>query len=259
MRRIALALVVAAGLGCPHAAMAATGDPPAKQPFPRYTSLLEAQRFAAHRLGNVSFAVMRSDGRLRGYHRSRRAPSASVVKAMLLAAYLRSGRPLTGGIRSVLAPMIRTSDNGAAHTIYNIVGTAGLRSVGRAVGMRRLGTGVPLFDTGITAADQVRFFFNLHEAIPNRRRAYAKRLLRTVVSWQSWGIPLAARPKGWRVYFKGGWRNGLTHQAAQLVRGNTKIAIAVLTTGSPSMVYAQGTIAGIARRLVRRYPPGGTG
>jgi hypothetical protein len=225
----------------------------AKPPFPRYASLLQAQRFAAHRQGDVSFAVMRSDGRLRGLHRSRRAPSASVVKAMLLAAYLRSGRPLTPAIRATLAPMIQRSDNGAAHRIYDIVGASGLRGVARAVGMRHLLTGVGLFDTGITAADQVRFFFRLSDAIPAQRLVYAKGLLRRVVAWQSWGIPFVARLKGWRVYFKGGWRGGLTHQSAQLIRGKIKIAISVLTTGSPSMAYAEGTIAGITRRLIRRY------
>jgi hypothetical protein len=119
--------------------------------------------------------------------------------------------------------------------------------------MRQLRTGVWLFDTPITAADQVRFFFNLADAIPPKRLAYAKRLLGSIVPWQSWGIPSVARAKGWRVSFKGGWRTGLTHQSAQLIRGRFKIAISVLTTGSPSMVYAEQTIGGITRRLIRRY------
>jgi beta-lactamase class A len=244
VRRLAIVLVLA-GLAAPAAAEAV--------PFPRYQSILEAKAYAAHRLGSVSFAVMRTDGRIRGLHGNHREPSASVVKAMLLAAYLRSGRPLTPGIRAVLSPMIRFSDNNAAHTIYNIVGATGLQRVGRAVGMQRLLTGVPLFDTGITPADQVRFFFNLKDAIPPHRLHYAKELLRTIVGFQSWGIPAAARARKWHVYFKGGWRSNLTHQSAQLIRGRTKIAISVLTRYSPSMLYAEQTIAGITRRLLRRY------
>jgi hypothetical protein len=231
----------------------AAASPAAAAPFPRYASILEARHFAARRAGNVSFAVMRTDGKIRGLHGNHREPSASVVKAMLLAAYLRSGRPLTASIRATLDPMIRVSDNGAAQRIYSIVGASGLRGVGRAVGMRRLLTDTWLFDTGITAADQVRFFFHLQDVIPAQRLGYAKGLLRRVVPWQSWGTPFAARAKGWRVFFKGGWRNGLTHQSAQLIRGHTKIAISVLTRNSPSMIYAEGTIAGIARRLIRRY------
>lgn len=222
-------------------------------PFPRHASIVEAQQFAVRRLGAVSFAVMRTDGRIRGLHPARRTPSASVVKAMLLAAYLRSGRPLTPGIRAALDRMITVSDNVAAHAVHRIVGDAGLRSVGRAVGMRRLRTGGRLFDTGITAADQARFFFDLRRVIPATRLLYARRLLRSVVSWQSWGIPHAARAKGWRVWFKGGWRGTLTHQAGQLIRGRTKIAIAVLTARNPSMAYAEATIAGVTRRLIRRY------
>ena len=238
---------------------AAAAPAPAATRFPRYRSIVEAQRYAAHRLGAVSFAVMRSDGTIRGLHPRRRAPSASVVKAMLLAAYLRSGRPLTPGIRGVLARMIRVSDNGAAHAVYDIVGATGLRRVARAVGMRRLDTSGPLFDTGITAADQVRLFFHLDRPIPPRRLHYAKRLLRSVVARQSWGIPAAARPLGWRVAFKGGWRTGLTHQAAQLIRGDTKLAICVLTTHGPSMAYAERTIGGITARLLRRYRSIATG
>ena len=181
---------------------------------------------------------------------------AVALVVLLVAAYLRSGRPLTPGIRATLDAMIRVSGNGEAHAIHRIVGDARLRAVGRAVGMRRFGTDRWLFDAGITAGDQVCFFYGLQTAIGRKRLAYGKDLLLRVVSWQSWGIPAAARPRGWRVYFKGGWRNGLTHQSAQLIRSHpprTKIAISVLTTGSPSMAYAEQTIAGITRRLIRRY------
>src|SRR3954454_6406522 len=246
-------MTVLIGAFCVLAAGSADAHP--KHPFPRYQSIVEAQRYAARRLGDVSFAVERTDHKIRGFRGARRAPSASVVKAMLLAAYLHSRRPLTAGIRATLSPMIRLSDNGAAIRIYNIVGKLGLQRVGRRVGMRRLDTSGSLFDTGITANDQVRLFFNLKRAIGLRRLGYAKSLLRTIVGYESWGIPAAARPRGWRVWFKGGWRGGLTHQSAQLIRGKTKIAISVLTTDSPSMPYAEQTIAGIARRLVRRYPP----
>jgi len=250
VRRLTVLLLLISAAGAAPA-VAAAADPPG---FPSYRSFLEAQRFAAGRLGNVSFAVMRSDGRLWGLRENHREPSASVVKAMLLAAYLRHHRHLSALAKATLSPMIRVSDNGAAHAIYDSVGPGGLQEVGRLVGMRRLLTGAPLFDTGITAADQVRFFSALDAVIPARRLPYARILLSTIVGWQSWGIPFAARPLGWRVFFKGGWRDGLTHQSAQLIRGHTRIAISVLTRYSPSMAYAEGTIAGIARRLLRRYP-----
>jgi hypothetical protein len=251
MRRVAL--LICLGSVVLPAAAAAREDRAFRPPFPRYQSLLEAQRYAAHRLGDVSFAVMRSDGRLRGWRQARQAPSASVVKAMLLAAYLHSDRPLTTDIAATVRPMIQVSDNGAAISVFNIVGREGLQRVGRSVGMRRLDTSTSLFDTGITAADQVRLFFDLKRAVGLRRLLYAKSLLRTITSSQSWGIPAAARARGWHVWFKGGWRGDITHQSAQLIRGEIKIAISVLTTANPSMAYAEQTIAGITRRLIRRY------
>src|SRR4051794_12394033 len=228
-------------------------------PFPRYRSIVAAEHYAAHRQGRVSFAVMRTDGRIRGLATSRQEPSASVVKALLLAGYLRHHRHPSASARATLSPMIRVSDNGAAERIYGSVGAAGLAEVGRRVGMRHLGVGRPLFDTGITPADQVRFFDHLDRAIPLPLLRYAKGLMSSIVPAQSWGIPAAARPLGWHVYFKGGWRGGLTHQSAQLDRHHDKIAISVLTRYSPSMGYAEHTIAQITRILLRRYPPGGIG
>src|SRR3954452_18150194 len=141
-----------------QATAAAAALAAAPLPFPRYGSIVAAEHYAAHRPGRVSFAVMRTDGRIRGLAASRQEPSASVVKALLLAAYLRHHRHPSASARATLAPMIRESDNGAAERIYGSVGAAGLAEVGRLVGMRRLLVGVPLFDTGITPADQVRFF-----------------------------------------------------------------------------------------------------
>jgi len=228
-------------------------------PFPRFSSIVEAEHYAARRAGTVSFAVMRTDGKIRGLAVNRQEPSASVVKAMLLAAYLRHHRHPDAAARATLDPMIRVSDNGAAERIYGEVGAAGLAEVGRAVHMTHLGVGRALFDTGITPSDQVRLFFHLDRAIPLPLLHYAKGLLSSIVSWQSWGIPAAARPRGWRVYFKGGWRSGLTHQSAQLLHGKTKFALSVLTRDSPSMVYAEDTISGITRILLRRYPRHRTG
>jgi hypothetical protein len=59
---------------------------------------------------------------------------------------------------------------------------------------------------------------------------------------------------GWRVYFKGGWGSGtgaVDHQVALLRRGNRRVSIAVLTTGSPNHEYGKETLRGVFARLLR--------
>ena len=87
--------------------------------------------------------------------------------------------------------------------------------------------------------------------IPKRFRRYARGLLSGIAREQSWGIPAAARPR-FNVFFKGGWNpaRGRVHQVARLERGKTRIAIAVLQDGTPSMGYGEATIAGVTRRLL---------
>ena len=79
------------------------------------------------------------------------------------------------------------------------------------------------------------------------------RLLRRIVPSQRWGIA-RARPRGWRLHFKGGWGSGtgwVDHQGALLTRGNSRISLAILTYGNPSHAYGKRTLRGVARRLLR--------
>jgi len=104
----------------------------------------------------------------------------------------------------------------------------------------------------VTADDQVRFFISVDRLVRPRHRRELRRLLRTVVPGQRWGIP-DATTRRWTVLFKGGWRptarGQLVHQAAQLERGSRDLAIAVLTDANPSHEYGTATVRGIAARL----------
>jgi hypothetical protein len=106
----------------------------------------------------------------------------------------------------------------------------------------------------ITAADQARLFLRIDRFVPRRHRAYAMRLLRTVIPGQRWGIA-AAVPHGWTIAFKGGWGRGQTrqvdHQAALLTRDRERVAVAILTADNPSDGYGFASIEGVARRLLR--------
>lgn len=227
------------------------------EPVPWRPDVAAARAYAGRRQGRVSFAV-RTPRRTYGFHAGRTERSASVVKAMLLVAYLRQGsvrsRPLGPADRALLGPMIRSSDNDAASRAFAVVGDAGLNAVARAAVMRRFESGGAFWGSSrITAADQARLFLRIDARLPERHRAYGLKLLRTVVAYQRWGIA-RARPKGWTLYFKGGWGSGtgaVNHQVALLRRGRERLCVAVLTGGNPTHAYGSETLRGVARRLLR--------
>src|SRR4029453_15971810 len=122
----------------------------------------------------------------------RTVPSASVVKAMLLVAYLRRpgvrDRDLRPGERALLGPMIRRSDNAAASQVCNVVGTGGLARLARRAGLRRIHPTRPGGLSTIDVADQTRFFLRIDRLVPRRHRRYALRLLGSIVPSHGWGV-----------------------------------------------------------------------
>jgi hypothetical protein len=214
-----------------------------------------AREYAQGRLGGISFAV-RTEGHLYGVETRRTVPSASVLKAMLLVAYLREpgvrDRPLRKSDRTLIEPMIRWSDNVAATRVRDIVGNDGLVRLAHRVGMRAF---VPAAIWGLSridAADQTLFFLHVERFVPRRHRATALRLLSSIVPSQRWGIA-RVRPVGWALYFKGGWGSGsgaVDHQVALLRRGKRRVSVAILTTGSPSHAYGKQTLRGVAARFL---------
>jgi Protein kinase domain len=231
--------------------------------FPTRAALDHARRYAQRRAGLVSFAVVDTRGGSYAYRGRKRYASASVIKAMFLTAYLRKvraeGRDLSSYERALLTPMIRISDNDAAAAVYGLLGSARVERVARAAGMRFF-AGIPThWASGeVAALDQARFFARLDKLVPRRFSHYARRLLRTIVDWQTWGIPTVARPRGYRVFFKTGRRTSpslsgvIVHQVARLECRGQVFTLAVLTDQQSSDGYAIATIAGIARRLLTR-------
>jgi Calcineurin-like phosphoesterase/Beta-lactamase enzyme family len=216
-----------------------------------------AIRYAEGRAGAESFAVIDERGRLRGRLAARVFPSASVLKAMLLVAYLNRpdvrGRALTRDERALLEPMIRWSANAPASYLVRLMGPEPLDRLARRAGMRYFRLSSPWGRSEIAAGDQARFFRRIDRLVPARHRPYARRLLLTVIQAQRWGIPPAA-PAGWRILFKGGWGSGtgwVTHQAALLERGDRRVSVAILTRANPSHAHGTETIRGIAQRLLR--------
>jgi hypothetical protein len=216
-----------------------------------------ALHYVHTRKGSVRFAV-RTEGHLWGYRRTDGVHSASVVKALLLVAYLDDprvrNRPLRAADRRLIDPMIRRSDNGAATRVLAFVGPQGVRATARRVGMRRFVLNPFVWGgSRIDASDQTRFFLHIDAHVVPRHRGTAMYLLRSVVPSQRWGVA-RVRHDGWRLYFKGGWGSGtglVDHQVALLRHGADRVAVAVLTTEDPDHAYGQQTLRGVFARLMR--------
>lgn len=221
-----------------------------------------AAAWAAIRPGVISFAVQ-SGPRRSGLRSGRKVPAASLMKTIFLAAYLRRGdvrrRPLTRGEKALLSPMIRRSDDVAATRVRNRLGDDRLRRLARAAGMHDLVLHSVWGRSLTSARDQARLFARLPRLLPPRHRAYALRLLRTIVPSQRWGIGKLRLPAGWRVYFKGGWgakTGAVSHQAALLERvDGRRVAVAVTTTANPSHAVSERTLRGVFRRLLTGLAP----
>ena len=219
-----------------------------------------AIRYARSRVGDIAFAV-RTDGRFYGYRPFHTEWSASVVKAMMMVAYLdRPGvahRAIGAYDNALLIPMITASNNAAADRVDEIVGSAGLDALSRRVGMRQFVAANPIWgESEITASDQTRFFLHIDRYIAARHRRYGMHLLASIIPSERWGIGELPHP-GWTLYFKGGWGSGtglLDHQVALIKRRCARVAIAVLTMHDGSHSYGKRTLRGDLRPTAAPLP-----
>ncbi len=256
-------LVCALSALVPAASLAATAAPRRSAVerviYPSPARVRAARQYLIARAGRKAFAVIGNRGRLAGFDVHSRFHSASVVKSMLLVAYLRrlarERRGLDEYSKGLLYPMIHSSDNESASKVLAIVGEQALDRVARDAHMGDYEPGGGTWGfIEVSAADLTRFFYRQDALIPPRFVAYARWLLSGIEASESWGIPAIARPE-FSVYFKGGWLpevEGLVNQAARLERPRITFALAVLSTHDPSMAYGEATIAGVTERLLGR-------
>jgi uncharacterized protein GlcG (DUF336 family) len=231
--------------------------PPLPPAFPAKNAVAQAFEWAAGRSGNVAVAVVDSHGDLSGVRAHETFEGASLVKAMLLVAFLRARPAADASLDAVATEMIEESDNASAYTIYAVVGASGLKKVAALSGMEDFTPGGTWVDSRVSAADQARFFFDFERYLPAARRAFARELLSGVTAMQRWGIPAAAGPAGWTTFFKGGWLgmdNHLMLQAAWLEKGNQRWALAVMTDEDPNRAYGWDTQKGVTGLLLGEDP-----
>jgi hypothetical protein len=235
---------------------AASGAAAAAAPTPWKPDMKAALKFVRHRHGIISFAV-RTDSHLWNYKGGHTVPCASVFKAMALVTYLNHAkvrnRALNSHDRALLSPMIRRSSDRATDRVVSYVGLWRVRKLAKRVGMRRFRTNRIWGRSRIDANDQSKFLLHIDDFTPQRHRAYALKLLSSIVPSQRWGI-WQVRPKGWHLYAKGGWGLGtgwVDHQVALLTRGDQRLSVAILTHLDGSHGYGKATLKGLGARLFR--------
>jgi hypothetical protein len=215
--------------------------------------------YAHTRAGDIAFAVRTAD-RFYGYRPDHVEWSASMVKSMLLVAYLDepwvADRTLNGRDGALLWPMITQSNNDAADQVYEIVGPGALYALAARVGMRSFSTQSIWGETHVTARGLTRFFLHIDSYVVPRHRGYAMAALSKIVPYERWGVGEVS-PRGWKLYFKGGWGSGtglIDSQAALLRRGCSRVSVAVLTMYDGSHAYGKATLRGLFARLLRGMP-----
>jgi hypothetical protein len=222
-------------------------------------NLRAAIAYARTRAGDIAFAV-RSDESFHGYRADHVEWSASMVKSMLLVAYLNepwvADRQINTSDNSLLWPMITQSDNSAADSVYQIVGPGALYALAARVGMRSFSTQSIWGETHVTARGLTKFFLHIDSYVVRRHAGYVMAALNHIIPSERWGIGEVA-PKGWKLYFKGGWGYGtglIDSQVALLRRGCARVSMAVLTMHDGSHPYGKQTLHDLFARLLRGFP-----
>ena len=189
--------------------------------------------------------------------------SASIVKAIILAALLRwhqeTGTPLSSWENHEAALMITQSDNDAATDLWDEACMSRLQHFLDLAEMdqTRLGDDGYWGLTQATAHDEMlllKLLTRPNSVLTAASRAYQLGLMAQVISSQRWGTPAGA-PAGAGVHVKNGWlpeSSGWHVNSIGAFTGKGRnYLIAVLTDDNPSEQYGIDTIEAVARVVHR--------
>jgi beta-lactamase class A len=189
--------------------------------------------------------------------------SASIVKAIILAALLRwhqeTGTTLSSWENHEATLMITQSDNDAATDLWDEAGMSRLQHFLDLAEMdqTRLGDDGYWGLTQVTAHDQLlllKLLTRPNSVLTAASRAYQLGLMARVISSQRWGTPAGA-PAGAGVHVKNGWlpeSSGWHVNSIGAFTGKGRnYLIAVLTDDNPSEQYGIDTIEAVARVVHR--------
>jgi beta-lactamase class A len=179
-------------------------------------SQLSADIWAGLRGRNGAHAVSvydRATGVYCVFNGSKHFDSASIVKAIIMAALLRwhqeTKTPLSSWEKSEATLMITQSDNDAATDLWDELGMDNLQHFLNLAGMgeTELGQDGEWGLTQVTAHDEMLLLKLLtapNSVLDAASRSYQLGLMAQVVGWESWGVT-AGTPKGVTWHVKNGW------------------------------------------------------
>ena len=203
-----------------------------------------------HHAGRLAVGVTDlSTGVTAAYHPRQAFPTASIVKASILAALLlqrqRQHAALSPDEQTLAAAMIDNSDNAAATALWNTTGgTTGLAAADQALSLRHTvpGPGGWWGLTTTTVTDQLRLLSALtspRSPLTAASRHYELALMRAVADSQNWGVTAAASPRT-RPAVKNGWMpdnpagQWVINSIGVISHHHQRLLIAVLSSGQPS-------------------------
>ncbi|WP_211765639.1 serine hydrolase [Kutzneria sp. CA-103260] len=205
---------------------------------------------SANKTGDFSVAVLNQDtGVTAGFNAAETYDTASIVKADILAVLLyqaqQQGTPLTDDEDAAATKMIEASDNDAATTLWDDVGSAaGMATANTAFGLRNTVPGADDYWglTTTTVADQLTLMNVLTSSKSLLRasaRAYAANLMHQIEPDQVWGVSAAA-DAGTTPALKNGWLpvdsdNDLwaINSIGQVSHGGHTYVVAFLSSSQP--------------------------
>jgi hypothetical protein len=197
------------------------------------------------------------------FNSGRHFDSASVVKAIILAALLRwhqeTGKPLSSTEKHEATLMITQSDNDAATYLWNEVGMSRLQHFLNLAQMSETELGQDGYWglTQLTAHDEMlllRLLTGPNSVLSAYSRSYALGLMAQVIPSQRWGTPAGA-PSYVTVHVKNGWLPDDTgwhiNSIGAFTGDNRNYMMVVLTDDNPTENYGINTIQAVAK-LVHR-------
>ncbi len=187
--------------------------------------------------------------------------TASVIKADFLVAFLHQ---IDGENRSVsdyedqlLRPMIESSDNDAATTIYNAIGDSqGLTTLFADL---KMDESMALADgwvfTRTTPSDQLKLLdtiFYSDDYLSKTSQDYAKELMANVDEDQQWGVPAGSKTfhlkNGWKEMGDGTW---MINSIGHLGTGDDSCTMAIMSYDHPDLEVGEALLETLSKETTK--------